>query len=317
MRSTKQRRLAGLLLALAATGGLTACGSASDSGSAADMRGERPAAAPEAASTGSYGTSGGSGGSGGSDKAATGEKPQQAAQVGQPGVDRKLVRTATIVLVTPDVRDSAERARAIVVATGGYTGQADVGSRSATMTLYVPSDKLDDTLGKLSAPELGKEESRSQAAEDVTEQIVDVESRIQTQRASLERVRALLGRAQQISEIVQLESEVTRREADLESLLKRRERLAGSVAMSTVTLRLSRDSAPAPVADDDTLLGALAGGWKAFVDTTSFVVRAVALVLPFAVVLGVPAYLLWRRWRRSARPAQAQPVAQEPVTQES
>ncbi|MGH3859557.1 DUF4349 domain-containing protein [Actinokineospora sp.] len=307
MRSTKQRRLAGLLLALAATGGLTACGSsASDSGSAAAPA-ENPAMAPEAAT--GYGTSGGA------DKAAPGEKPEQAAQVGQPGVDRKLVRTATIVLVTPNVRESAERARQIVVGTGGYTGQAEVGDRSATMTLYVPSDKLDDTLSKLSAPELGKEESRSQSAQDVTEQIVDVESRIQTQRASLERVRALLGRAQQISEIVQLESEVTRREADLESLLKRRERLAGSVAMSTVTLRLSRDSAPPPAAEDDTVLGALAGGWKAFVDTTSFVVRAVALVLPFAVVLGVPAFFVWRHRGRSPRPTPPQPA--QPVTQES
>lgn len=309
MRSTKQRRLAGLLLALAATGGLTACGSSSpDSGSAAapaDMRGEMPAAGPDAAATGSYGTSG------------QPEKAAEQAQVGQPGVDRKLVRTATIVLVTPDVRDSAERARAIVVATGGYTGQAEVGTRNATLTLYVPSDKLDDTLAKLSAPEMGKEESRSQAAQDVTEQIVDVESRIQTQRASLERVRALLGRAGQISEIVQLESEVTRREADLESLLKRREKLAGSVAMSTVTLRLSRDSAPAPTEEDDTFLGALAGGWKAFVDTTSFVVRAIALVLPFAVVLGVPAYLFWRHRRRSSRPAPPAPQPAQPVTQES
>lgn len=309
MRSTMRRRLAGLLLALAATGGLAACGSSnsSDSGSAAapaELRGEMPAAGSDSAAGGSSGTSGQP------EKAA-----DQAAQVAQPGVDRKLVRTATLVLVTPDVRDSAERARTIVVATGGYTGQAEVGNRHATLTLYVPSDKLDDTLAKLSAPEMGKEESRSQAAQDVTEQIVDVESRIQTQRASLERVRALLARAGQISEIVQLEAEVTRREADLESLLKRRERLAGSVAMSTVTLRLSRDSVPAPAADDDTFLGALAGGWKAFLDTTSFVVRAIALVLPFAVVLGVPAYLVWRHRRRSYRPRAPQPA--QPVTQES
>lgn len=309
MRSTMRRRLAGLLLALAATGGLAACGSSnsSDSGSAAapaELRGEMPAAGSDSAAGGT------SGSSGQPEKAA-----DQAAQVAQPGVDRKLVRTATLVLVTPDVRDSAERARTIVVATGGYTGQAEVGNRHATLTLYVPSDKLDDTLAKLSAPEMGKEESRSQAAQDVTEQIVDVESRIQTQRASLERVRALLARAGQISEIVQLEAEVTRREADLESLLKRRERLAGSVAMSTVTLRLSRDSVPAPAQDDDTFLGALAGGWKAFLDTTSFVVRAVALVLPFAVVLGVPAYLVWRHRRRSSRPRAPQPA--QPVTQES
>lgn len=46
-------------------------------------------------------------------------------------------------------------------------------------------------------------------AADVTEQLVDVESRIATQRASVERIRALLARAASVSEITSVESELT------------------------------------------------------------------------------------------------------------
>ncbi|WP_436492604.1 DUF4349 domain-containing protein [Actinokineospora sp. HUAS TT18] len=289
-----RRRLAGLLLATAAAVSVSACGaSAPESSTAAPaMRGDM-AVAPEAANTG--------GGGAGSAPA------KEAEQVAQPGVDRKLVRTASLRLITPDITDATSRARGVAVAAGGYTGEEEVGPNAATMTLFVPSDKLDAALGELSA--LGKVESRNQSAQDVTEQLVDVESRIQTQRASLDRVRALLGRATGISEIVQLESEVTRREADLESLLKRREKLAGSVAMSTVTLRMSIDKdAPLPSEDDPTVGGAFSGGWHAFLDAGEFVLRMIAVSLPFLLVFGIPAFLVLR-WRRRARAAR--PVAQE------
>ncbi|HVK25409.1 MAG TPA: DUF4349 domain-containing protein [Actinokineospora sp.] len=254
------------------------------------------AVAPEAADTGS---------TGGGSNSAGGAPAKEAEQVAQPGVDRKLVRTATLTLIITDIEDGASRARGVAIAKGGYTGQEEVGPRGATLTLFVPSDKLDAALDELAA--LGKVEGRTQSAQDVTEQIVDVESRIQTQRASLDRVRALLGQASGLSEVVQLESEVTRREADLESLLKRREKLAGSVAMSTVTVRMTRDKdAPVPTEDDSTVGGAFSGGWNAFLDAAEFVVRMIAVSLPFLLVIGVPAYLVWR-WRRRGRATPAVP----------
>ncbi len=300
-------RLAGLLVALAAVGGAAACTADSTSGASAP---------PERAAAPVPGTGGAREGKGSNaDAAETGAapaapteagKPAPAPQVAQPGVDRKLVRTATLDVTSKDVAESADRARGEVVAVGGYAGQEQVSTRSATLTLFVPSDKLDAFLGRLTGGDLGVVRSRNQTAEDVTEQVVDVGSRIETQRASLNRVRALLDRATGISEVVQLESEVTRREADLESLLKRREALAGSVAMSTVTLRLSLEGAPtAPVAEEDGFLDALAAGWTAFLDAGNFVLRVVGTLLPFAAVSAIPAFLFWRaaKRRRAARAA--------------
>ncbi|MDQ3405578.1 MAG: DUF4349 domain-containing protein [Actinomycetota bacterium] len=301
MRRKYRVRLAGLVLFAGLAAGCTA-GQPESSGAAAPAYDSGTAA--ERAVPGAPGVKPESGSSEpGGDNAA---KPAE--QINQPGVDRKLVRTATLEISTSEVITSADAARDIAIAAGGYAGQEDIRESSARMTLHVPSDRLDRVVEDLSKGDIGKIQSRNQTAQDVTEQLVDVESRIQTQRVSLERVRALLGRAAEIDEIVKLEAEVTRRESDLESLLKRRETLAGSVAMSTVTLRISRDGAqPVVEEDDDSFLGGLAAGWSAFMSAGGFVLRVIGAVLPFAVVLGVPGVLLYRWWRRRERTGPVEP----------
>lgn len=281
----RKRLLAVLLLAVAAAG----C-SASDGGTSAVS-----AEAPSAADSG--------GGSAPAVEEGSG-RDAKAEQISQPGVERKLIRTASLTMTVPDIGPAVFDARAIVAGAGGYTGNQQVEQSYATVTVHVPSDRLDQVVQELT--KLGEVTSSTQTAEDVTEQLVDVESRIQTQRASLDRVRALLAKATDIDEIVRVESEVTRREADLESLLKRRETLSGQVAVSTVTLSLreSGEAPPAPV-EDEGLGGAFADGWSAFTGAVAAVAEALARMLPFLVLVAVVGAVAWVRWlrpRRRARP---------------
>jgi hypothetical protein len=237
---------------------------------------------------------------------------QQQAQVAQPGVDRKLIRTATLELAAQDVVGVSDRARGIAVALGGFSGQEDVKADSASITLRVPGDQFDKAIGQLSGlvrPEDVK--SRSTSTEDVTEQLVDVQSRVATQQASVDRVRALMARAQSVSDIVSIESEVTRREADLESLERRRDALSGQVALSTITVRVTKGGSPAPsppAKSDGGILGGLSDGWHAFLAAGGAVLRVLATTLPFLIVLGIPGWFAARWWwrrRRLPRPALA------------
>ncbi|HET9137864.1 DUF4349 domain-containing protein [Actinophytocola sp.] len=234
-------------------------------------------------------------------------QPQQQQQVSQPGVDRKLIRTAELELVSPDVAGVATRAREVAINRGGFAGQEEVRGSAASITLHIPSDQFDKAVAELSGLVPAENiSSRTMSSEDVTEQLVDVESRITTQRSSVERVRALLARAQTVDEIVRIESEVTRREADLESLEKRRETLAGRVGLSRVTVRVTRgEAAPPPAEDKSGFLAALAGGWNAFLTAGGVVLEVIGALLPFLVVLGIPGVLLYRWWRRRPRPAGA------------
>ncbi|WP_027928141.1 DUF4349 domain-containing protein [Amycolatopsis benzoatilytica] len=224
------------------------------------------------------------------------------APVPAPGVtDRKLARSARLSLTAAKLDEVVPHARSIATAAGGYPGQESTSADSATLTLSVPAEKLDSVLDQLAG--LGKVTRREVSADDVTAQVIDVDARLATQRASVDRMRALLAKAQTVSEIATVEGELTSREATLESLEQQQKSLAGQVAMATVTLAVS---ASAPPAESGGFLSGLAAGWSAFLDFCGGLVRVLGVVLPFVVVFGVPAGALawWLRRRRKARLAE-------------
>lgn len=228
-----------------------------------------------------------------------------AAQV--PAVQRNVVRTAQLTLTVDDVAAKARQAHDIAARHQGYVADEKTDDRVASIELKVASDDLDAALAALA--DLGRVTSRNQQAQDVTEQLVDLQSRLATQRASVERVRALLGNATAIGEIVQIESELTRRQADLESLEQRIAALDGQVQLATVSVQLSKADGGTPVDEEDLgFLGGLDAGWGAFLGTAQVLLTVLGAVLPFAVVLAVPALVVLRVLRRR-RPAQVQAAA--------
>ncbi|HEY3466577.1 MAG TPA: DUF4349 domain-containing protein [Amycolatopsis sp.] len=268
---------------------LAGCSAAENGASTADSAG--PARVPAAPQQGT-------GGTGKTEKGASVTPPQAGA------TDRKLSRSARLELTATKVTDVVAQARGIAQGAGGYTGQESTGEEYATLSLAVPADKLDGVLDQLShlGASLVKRELNTQ---DVTEQVVDVEARLQTQRASVERIRALLAKATSVSEIASVESELTSRESALESLEQQRNSLAGSVAMATVAMSIRNVAAPPPPAEDHSgFLGGLAGGWDAFLVFGGGLLTVLGAVLPFLLVIGPLGWLAWWlvRRRRGVKP---------------
>lgn len=219
---------------------------------------------------------------------------------------RQIVRTATISLkAKKTVTEAVTGIRQAATAAGGYSSDENSSDDHGSLTLKVPADKLESVLDQLRS--FGDITSRVEHAQDVTDEMVDVTSRLATQRASVDRVRALMDKASSLSDITALESELTKREADLESLEQRHDSLAAQVAMSTVTVEVSRTDTPAPPPEDQaSFLSALAGGWHALIATLNGIGVGLGALLPFVLVIGIPAavvYLVIRR--RKARPQAA------------
>lgn len=248
--------------------------------------------------------------------------------------NRKLILTAEVRLEADNPEAAAASARSLAVGMGGMVGGEETRrvpvsspnptpentnsptpprySVTSSLTLKVPPDRFDKAIDELSA--LGTVVARNRTATDVTEQVVDVASRVETQRKSVDRVRQLLAQAGSIQEIISLESELTEREAELDSLLKRQQSLAGQVDLATIAVTVSSPSPTGtipPVAedkDDDSFGGgivdALQGGGKAFVATLGVVLRVAAAVLPFAA-LATGLWLVLRRFDTPLRRALA------------
>lgn len=230
-----------------------------------------------------------------------------------------VIRTATLSVEVKSVTKALAEARSVAVDAGGViedetTERVDDSYITSHVVLRVPEAEYDSVLTELAGT--GKLLSRTANAKDVTEQVVDVNSRIATQRASVNRVRKLMDQAQDITDVVALESQLNTRQAELESLLAKQASLADRTTMATVTLDLSERAKEEKADEDDGpgFLDALGGGWDAFVSVLRWIVVVLAAILPFVVALAV-LFTLWRVFgvRLSALRARRTPVV-EPAT---
>lgn len=229
------------------------------------------------------------------------------------GPDRAVVRTATVRVELPDPAGSAGDVRAAVTAAGGYVADERSTSSRSSLTVKVPAAQLDAFVTRVAG--LGTVTDRSSTARDVTDQLVDTDARVAAQRASVDRVRALLAQANSISEVVAIESELTRRLADLDSLERRLAGLKASTEMATVEVALVGAGAP-PAADQGTGFGdGLGVGWDWLRGLGTGIAAAVGFMLPLLPVVAVVALVVWgvRRIVRSRRnrPAPAPDPAPE------
>ncbi len=229
-----------------------------------------------------------------------------------------LARRASVALQVKDIGQAVAKVRGISAAAQGLVltenigtgggGVIPLGDRSKVtattygeITISVPSSRLDDVVGQLG--DVGKVIRSQSSSENVGAQIVDTDSRRRTMQASVDRVRALMDRATDIREVVDLESELSRRQADLEALESQLASLKDSVAMSPVQVSLTTE--PGVIAKPAETSGFLAGlrhGWEAFTGSVSVLLTIVGAVLPFAllaVLVGLPLWMVLRRRRGS------------------
>jgi hypothetical protein len=293
MRHPVRPALAGILLAAALV--LTGCGANDNSdsgGSASDAKAGVNGAAREAA------------GSAGAKDAGSG--------TGRTAPDLtagRIIRTASLTVQVKDVPKALDQARTTAEDAGGYVGNEtttrDSGGHERTrVVLRVPTEKYDEVLTGLQGA--GRLIDRTAKAQDVTGQVVDVDSRIKSQRASVARVRELMDRAAKLSDVVTLEGELSSREADLEALLAQQASLKDRTDFATITLSLTQTPVRKAAAKDESpgFVDAVSGGWHVFVTMLRWIALALGAALPFAVPAALVALLWWKLVRRRRTPAQ-------------
>ena len=224
-----------------------------------------------------------------------------------------IIQTGTMTVQSADVAqarfdlgkvvDAHDASIADEKTTAGDQGE----TRLSRVQLRVPSAEFDATLTDLAT--LGTVTASTRKAKDVTGEVIDTRARVQAQEQSLERVEVLFARAQSIRDIVAIEAQLSRRQADLDSLKGQLAYLDDQTTLSTITVYLEQapeTSAPEKEQDHNAFVAGLTGGWHALSGLGTGLAALAGALLPFALVtllLGLPAYLGARRWlaRRPAR----------------
>lgn len=160
---------------------------------------------------------------------------------------RKLIRTASLTIRTAQYDADLEALTQLISSVGGYiestyqSGDLESGSaRSNSMTLRIPSDKLDEFLNGLDS--VGRVVDRSESSTDMTVQYADNEARLATLRAKMERLNELLEKAETVEDLISIESAIADTQYSIDSYETRQRTIDRQVDMSEVDIYLREDS---------------------------------------------------------------------------
>jgi len=153
--------------------------------------------------------------------------------------DRMLIWKAHLSIQVWNVSNAVNVATALAERQGGFVEQkSDRGESSANVSLRIPVKRFKAALESLEM--LGTVTYRNVEGEDVTEQYIDVEARLKNKVVLRDRLKQLLEKATVVKDILAIETELNRVQADIDSMEGRIKSLKGQVDFATVTLSLER-----------------------------------------------------------------------------
>jgi hypothetical protein len=235
-------------------------------------------------------------------------------QQGQP-INRLILRNGTI-SVSVENTISAEKGiegmisqmagdGAFIVSTSETPSGSD-NSPYVNMVIRLPAAHFDeamDAIGRMAAK--GTTPTLTKTADDVTDQYVDVKARLTSMEAARDRLQQIMSTAQNTNDLLQAESLLTQREADIEALKGRMQFLEQSAALSSITITLQPYVLSQPVDTSwhpaETLreaVNALLNSLRGFGD---FLIIFIVSVLPWLLLLALFFYGVYRLIRGLTR----------------
>ena len=227
---------------------------------------------------------------------------------------QKLVRTASLTLRTTAFEADLESVQALLESLGGYVENlyqyGDVASgdtRTASLSVRVPSENLDAFLSGVEG--VGRVTDRSESVTDMTVQYTDNQARLDTLYAKMERLNQLMAQAQEVSDLIELESAIADTQYEIERYETSQRDIDRRVDMSAVSVTLLEDTPAQSATAEDVGLGerlgaALNASLRWLGGFLRNMLVFVTMILPVAVpvaAIAAAAWLIVRR-RRSRSP---------------
>lgn len=159
---------------------------------------------------------------------------------------RQIIKTARLSLEAKQPEVLAEQVRAIVVREKGIIdSSSSYSGNSISIDTKVPQEKLELVMDELGRA--GKLVSKSINTKDVTDEMIDVEARLNNLIALREKYRVLLAKAMGVKDTLAVESELNRIQTEIDSLQGRMNSLKSQVAYSSLAIHIGKQKQYGPL----------------------------------------------------------------------
>jgi hypothetical protein len=224
------------------------------------------------------------------------DNPQPPPPPGNDGIDieRKLIKQGNLVYKVDNLASAKNKLLQSVSKYKGYvsneTSNNDYDRINLTLEIKVPAIHFDSLVNEATAG-VAHTDRRDIKVQDVTAEFVDIEARIKTKKELEQRYLTLLGKANSVKDVLEIERELGVLRSDIESIEGRMKVLKTSVAYATLEVTMYQ-TVSAPSLFGERWVNSFGEGWQNLLDFTV----GITSLWPF-LFLGAGAYLGIRRWR--------------------
>ena len=222
-----------------------------------------------------------------------------------------IVRNVSLSIVVKDFDASRQSLDTILARHSAYSADLTINTqpgsaKSLDASLRVPAPQLASVLAALKS--LGRVEAESQKGEEVTQQHTDLVARLKNSRETEQRLQAILTqRTGKISDVLEVEQEIARVRGEIEQMEAEQQNLEHRVDFATIDLKLSEEykaQLNSPTTSIATQFrNAFVNGFRNAFETlfalVLFFTQAAPSLILWCLLLGIPAWFAWRRYRRA------------------
>ncbi len=224
--------------------------------------------------------------------------------------ERKIIRNAELQLEANAPEESQTKIGKIAESKGGFVVETQSSASDAkaatrdtvTMTVRVPSAKFDEALNEIRQT-ASRVIGEIVKGEDVTEEFIDIEARLKTQKALETQFLEIMKRSNTVADALNVQTEIARVRGDIEKIEGRKRFLESQASLSTIKIRLQTPAAfSANTAGFFGKLGqAFGSGFDAALSFILVLVTALIALLPFFLFIVTPVYFVIRYFFRKNR----------------
>ncbi|QEM67548.1 DUF4349 domain-containing protein [Geobacter sp. FeAm09] len=213
---------------------------------------------------------------------------------------RKIILNHSVNVEVRDCKAALDALTKLTEANGGYVFKSsrnshDGGSRWGSAGIRVPVGKVGGVLAGIRG--LGKVDNESSTAEDITEGYIDLEARLKITKLSEARLSELYRKAGKLSDVLEVEKELTRVRGDIEAFEAKKRNWDQLTELVTIEVSLSESSSGMPSGNRIMypIRTAVGGAVTAFVDSLHALIVFLGAIIPWAAIFGPLAYFTVRR----------------------
>jgi outer membrane murein-binding lipoprotein Lpp len=213
-------------------------------------------------------------------------------------VDRKVISTANLVIEVKSAKEAFNEIINLTQVQGGFISNSyiyDAGGRNnGQFTIKVPAKNFYTAISQIEP--LGTLKTRQITGQDVTEEFIDLNARLDNLKKQEVRLQEILKIANTVKEVLEVEHELERVRGEIERLTGRMNYLGRSVEMSTISVTMTE---PVPITGTEGwgISEAIREAIKGFVESVRGIIIFVGYALPI-VIFGIIVIVILLKLKR-------------------